>query len=73
MTVGAVADAIETSGASAADLQALHAVLRAAVQEGISAGLAAQRINEQTSIFPTLERFLQANAGLSPSSRWWSP
>lgn len=68
LTVGAVveavADAVDTSGASAVDLTTLAALLQEAVREGVSAGLAAQRVDEQTPMFGGVGRFLNANQGL---------
>lgn len=63
-TVQAVADMVDTSGATAVDLNALAALLRDAVREGVSAGLAAQRVDEQAPMFGSVGRFLSANEGL---------
>lgn len=63
-TVDAVADTVDTSGASVDDLQALAAVLREAVREGVTAGLAAQRVDKQTPMFGAIGSFLNANQGL---------
>lgn len=63
-TVDAMADAVDNSGASVADLNALAAVLREAVREGVSVGLAAQRVDAQTPMFGAVGHFLNANQGL---------
>jgi hypothetical protein len=63
-TVQAVANAVDTSRATAADLQTLAEILRDAVREGVSAGLAAQRVDERTPMFGALGQFLRANEGL---------
>jgi hypothetical protein len=59
-----VADAIETSRATAVDLRALREVIRSAVEEGVSADVAAQRIEQQTPMFGAVGRWLNANQGL---------
>jgi hypothetical protein len=49
---------------SEGDLNTLAAMLRQAVTEGVSAGLAAPRVDEQTPMFGAVGRFLNANPGL---------
>lgn len=63
-TVDAVVDAVDTSGASVVDLTTLAELLQQAVREGVSAGLAVQRVDEQTPMFGAVGRFLNANPGL---------
>lgn len=62
--VDAVADAVDTSDATTVDLNVLAVLLRDAVREGVSAGLAAQRVDEQAPMFGSVGRFLNANEGL---------
>src|SRR5690349_19934708 len=63
-TIDAVAEVVGTPGASVVDLNTLAAVLRQAVAAGVSAGLAAQRVDDQTPMFGAVGRFLNANPGL---------
>lgn len=62
--VAVVADTIEQAKASLADVQVLHSVLTAAVREGVEAGVAATRIEQQAPMFGAVGRWLQANQGL---------
>ena len=62
--VAVVADTIEQTGATTADVQAFADVIAAAVRDGVSAGIAAARIEQQAPMFGAVGRWLQANQGL---------
>lgn len=62
--VDVVVDAIEVANATGADVQTFADLVRDAVREGVSDGIAAARIEQQAPMFGRVGRFLQANQGL---------
>ena len=62
--VAVVADTIEMTGATTADVRAFADVIAAAVRDGVSEAVAAARIEQQAPMFGAVGRWLQANQGL---------
>lgn len=62
--VDVIVDAIEEASATVADVQRLADVLRTAVLEGVSEGVAAARIEQQAPMFGRVGRWMNANPGL---------